>query len=89
MLAPLARRFRKLFGSVHYRGNGDGMGATERGSGGDEPQLERWKGLLAARGEAAVVGHGHPEVLVRIHRGIVYADFVVEVRAGMRPLSPT
>src|SRR5579862_5465298 len=43
---------------------------------------ERGKGELAARGEAAAVGDRHPEVLVRIHRSVIDADFVVEVGPG-------
>jgi hypothetical protein len=37
---------------------------------------------LASRSEAAVVGNGHTEVFVRIHRGIVDADLIMKMRAG-------
>src|ERR1700724_2611800 len=36
---------------------------------------------LRSRGKPADVRHGQPQILVRIHRGIVDADFVVEVRS--------
>jgi hypothetical protein len=37
---------------------------------------------LAACGEAAAMGIGHAQVLVRINGSVVDADFIVEVRAG-------
>jgi hypothetical protein len=44
--------------------------------------------FLAAGGEAAIVGDGDAEILVGIHRGVVDAHFVMEVRTD-RPLAPT